>query len=134
MATRTLAKTLRTAGFTSILAVAAATRATAADAETRTFSIPAKPMAEALMEFGAQCDAVILAPSRLVGGKVAHAVKGNMEPERALQMLLEGSGLSWQRAADGSIAIARAAKVSRAPKDIQRGWLHRQRDSAGVGR
>lgn len=119
MATRTLAKTLRTAGFTSILAVAAATQVTAADAATRSFSIPAKSMAEALMEFGAQCDAVILAPSRLVGGKVAHEVKGDMEPERALQMLLEGSGLSWQRAADGSIAIVRAAKVSRAPKNIQ---------------
>ena len=50
---------------------------------------------------------------------MAHEVKGDMKPERALQMLLEGSGLSWQRAADGSIAIVPAAKVSRAPKNIQ---------------
>lgn len=113
-------RTLRVAGFTAILAAAAATDVAAAQAPARSFSIPAKSMAQALMEFGAQCDEVILAPTKLVGGRTAHEVRGTMEPERALNKLLEGSGLSWQRAADGSIAIVRATiGASVAPATIR---------------
>lgn len=71
------------------------------------FSIDAKPLAQALMEFGAQSDAVIVAPTSLTDGKLAHPVRGEMQAERALQMLLLESGLSYQRATDGSITIVR---------------------------
>jgi iron complex outermembrane recepter protein len=116
---RCLAQTLRIAGYSTILAAAITANVAGAQAPARSFSIPAKSMAQALMEFGAQSDEVILAPTKLVGGKTAHEVRGTMEPERALDKLLEGSGLSWQRAADGSIAIVRASLRAAAPAPIR---------------
>lgn len=90
-----------------------------AHADQVAFSITAKSMAEALMEFGAQSNEVILAPTVLVGGKAARSVRGTMEPERALRKLLQGTGLTWQRAADGSIAIVRALAKAAAPSGLR---------------
>ena len=86
----------------------ALTSAATAGDTPQSFSIAEQPLARALMEFGAQSDRVIVAPTSLTVGKTARAVRGEMQPERALQMLLLESGLSFQRANDGSIVIVRA--------------------------
>lgn len=94
--------------------------ATAGDTPQK-FSIAQQPLARALMEFGSQSDEVVVAPTSLTVGKTARAVSGEMQPERALQMLLLESGLSFQRGGDGSIVIVRAptpkpqAGVKKAP-------------------
>lgn len=111
-------KTLSTVGLFCLLATSAATPAFSADPGTKPFSIEAKPLASALMDFGAQCDEVIVAPTDLVGDKVAREVHGAMSPERALRKLLEGSGLSWRRGEDGSIAIIRSPAQSQASRGL----------------
>jgi iron complex outermembrane recepter protein len=106
---RPAANAISAAWLIAILSLITVTRPAAAAPDTKPFAIDAEPLAQALMELGIQSDKVIVAPSDLVGDKVSRAVHGTMSPEQALQKILEGSGLTWRMAADGSIAIMRIA-------------------------
>ena len=77
----------------------------AADDSSRHFEINTKPLAGALMEFGVQSGLTVVAPTTLTAGKNASAVRGEFTPTEALGRLLKGSGLTFARAADGTIAI-----------------------------
>jgi iron complex outermembrane receptor protein len=77
----------------------------AADDSSRHFDINAKPLAGALMEFGEQSGLTVVAPTTLTAGKKASDVRGELTPTEALGRLLKGSGLTFARAADGTIAI-----------------------------
>jgi iron complex outermembrane recepter protein len=72
---------------------------------TKHFDIKAEPLPDALMEFGVQSGLTVVAPSTLTAGKQASSVRGDLTPSDALGRLLRGSGLTFARAADGSIAI-----------------------------
>jgi iron complex outermembrane recepter protein len=76
-----------------------------ADDSSKHFEIKAKPLADALMEFGVQSGLTVVAPTTLTAGKKAAAIRGDFAPTDALGRLLKGSGLSFARAADGTIAI-----------------------------
>jgi len=78
---------------------------TAADDSSRHFDINAKPLAGALMEFGEQSGLTVVAPTTLTAGKKASDVRGELTSTEALGRLLKGSGLTFARAADGTIAI-----------------------------
>src|SRR5882757_589061 len=83
---------------------------TAAAGDLRTphsINIDETGLAQALMELSQQSDSVIVAPSDLVAGKSAPALHATLPTDRALKKLLEGSGLTWRVASDGSIAIVR---------------------------
>ena len=69
------------------------------------FEIKAKPLAGALMEFGEQSGLTVVAPTTLTAGKKVSDVRGDFTPTEALGRLLKGSGLTFARAADGTIAI-----------------------------
>ena len=84
------------------------TAAHAADDSTKHFEIKAKPLADALMEFGVQSGLTVVAPTTLTAGKKAAAVRGDLAPTDALGRLLKGSGLTFALAADGTIAIQAA--------------------------
>jgi outer membrane receptor protein involved in Fe transport len=77
----------------------------AADDSSIHFEISAKPLAVALMEFGKQSGLTVVAPTTLTAGKKASDVRGEFTPAEALGRLLKGSGLTFARAADGTIAI-----------------------------
>lgn len=96
------------AAVASILLLGTVFAESAQAAEPAQFSIAAKPLAEALMEFGSQAGKVIVAPSELTTGKMAKPLEGRMEPERALERLLEGTGLKYRAAPDGAIVIVRS--------------------------
>ena len=69
------------------------------------FEIKAKPLAQALMDFGVQSGLTVAAPTTLTAGKKGASVRGDLPPTDALGRLLKGSGLTYARAADGTIAI-----------------------------
>ncbi|HWV14720.1 MAG TPA: TonB-dependent receptor, partial [Cellvibrio sp.] len=64
--------------------------------ETRSYSIPAQPLSEALIQFGQQSGLQITANSGLIDGKRASLVSGNMSAEQALDSLLAGTALGYK--------------------------------------
>ncbi|MBJ7544107.1 TonB-dependent receptor [Rhodomicrobium udaipurense] len=61
----------------------------------RQISIPAQPLASALVAFSRQTGVAIFAASSVTSGKRSSAVGGNMRPDVALRTLLAGTGLSY---------------------------------------
>ena len=59
--------------------------------------IEAQPLADALLQLGRQTSLQLYFPPELVAGKRAPAVNGTMRPEAALDSLLKGSGIQYQR-------------------------------------
>jgi len=99
----------------AVLFVCVGSAAAAADSSARHFEIRAMPLAEALMAFGVQSGLTVVAPTTLTAGKKAPAVRGELAPIDALAQLLKGSGLTFTRAADGTIAIQAIAVGGPAP-------------------
>ena len=94
----------------AVLVLCMGQTAAAADDSSRHFEIKAEPLAEALMEFGAQSGLTVVAPTTLTAGKEAPALSGDLGWSDALGRLLKGSGLTFTQDADGTIVIQ---KVSR---------------------
>jgi iron complex outermembrane recepter protein len=102
-----------------VLVLSVGSVAYAADDSSKHFEIKAKPLADALMEFGVQSGLTVVAPTTLTTGKKGAAVRGDLAPTEALGRLLKGSGLTFARAADGTIAIQ--AMVSNGPEQASAG-------------
>jgi iron complex outermembrane recepter protein len=86
------------------------------------FDIRAQELASALLELSRQARIVVVAPSDLVRGKLAPSVSGEMPPTRAIELLLEGSGLSFTRGDDGQIMIVgkpSAANTAEEPSSVR---------------
>jgi outer membrane receptor protein involved in Fe transport len=111
--------------FAFVLSVGSVAHA-AADS-SKHFEIKAKPLADALMEFGVQSGLTVVAPTTLTTGKKGAAVRGDLAPTDALGRLLKGSGLTFARAADGTIAIQ--AMVSNGPEQASAGESGLDNDS-----
>ena len=78
-----------------------------ADEVSKHFDIKAQPLSEALMAFGAQTGAIVMAPSELTAGKTSTPVTGQLTPQEALTRMLLGTGLKFQKTANGTILIVR---------------------------
>jgi iron complex outermembrane recepter protein len=107
------------AGFFAALALCMGFAAHAVDDSPRHFEIKAKPLADALMEFGVQSGLTVVAPTTLTAGKKGAAIRGDLVPTDALGRLLKDSGLTFARAADGTIGIQ--AVAARAPVQANAG-------------
>lgn len=59
-----------------------------------------QPLTQALSDFANQVDKQILFASDLVNGRTAPRVQGRYEPEAALNLLLEGSGLNYSKSSE----------------------------------
>lgn len=81
--------------FVSVAALAAALPA-AAHAQATPIRIDSQPLGMALNALSSQTGVVIIAPSDLVDGKTAPAVRGTLDFGDALAALLTGSGLEAQ--------------------------------------
>ncbi|HWK37184.1 TonB-dependent receptor [Sphingomonas sp.] len=88
---------------------AAAAPAAAAQA-ARTFDIPAGDLGRALNIFARQANQQIIFSSTLVAGKQTRGVRGGLEPQAALTLLLQGSGL---RAEGGAVLTLRKVEPAR---------------------
>jgi iron complex outermembrane receptor protein len=95
------------------LLMAAAAVAVHADAATMHFDIKAQPLSEALMAFGAQTGAIVMASSEITTGKVSKPVTGQLTRREALTQMLQGTGLSFETNANGTILIVRAPPAGR---------------------
>jgi hypothetical protein len=78
-----------------------------ADEALKHFDIKAQPLSEALMAFGAQTEAIVMAPSELTVGKISKPVTGQLTAQEALTRMLLGTGLKFQKTANGTILIVR---------------------------
>lgn len=76
-----------------------------AEEVVRHFNIQEKPLAQALMDLGMQSGLTVVAPTALTEGKKGAQIRGDMSAEDALRHLLRGSGLTFIRWEDGTIAI-----------------------------
>jgi hypothetical protein len=70
------------------------------------FDLPALPLSQALEQYDARTSVSVFFPSELVAGRVSHAVHGYFSPEQALRLLLEGTGLMLQSAAEQAFVLA----------------------------
>ncbi len=90
------------------LMVAAACPARA-ETPVAAYDMPAQPLGEALVAAARRAGVSIIAPTRLVDGLTAPALKGHYAPDEAIRRLLEGSGLVAERVGD-SYVVKRAGR------------------------
>jgi len=88
---------LATVAAALVGAAAAPAAAQSATAAPVAIDIRAQPLADALAQLGRQTSLQLFFPPALVAGKQAPAVRGKMSPEAALDALLKGSGIRYQR-------------------------------------
>ena len=84
-----------------------------ADEATMHFEIKAQPLAEALMAFGVQTGAIVIASSKLTSSKISKPVTGQLTRQEALTRMLQGTGLKFETSASGTILIVRAPRPDR---------------------
>src|SRR5688572_33472671 len=80
-------------------------------AEDKSFNIAAQPLGQALNEFSKQSGIVVMTSSPLVDGKNAPVVAGTMDPKKALDRLLAGSGLKYSTDKSGAVFISEAKNL-----------------------
>ena len=93
------------AGIASSTAITAAMPACAQDQAVE-INIESQPLGAALNELSALMDIVIIAPTELVTGKTAPAVRGEKDFTEALATLLDGSSLEVRNSEGGAITLA----------------------------
>ncbi len=81
----------------------------AANAQAQPFDIEAQPLSTALLEFGEQSGVNVAVSPELIANKQAPSVRGEMEPEVALEKILTGSGLRSNELSTGAYTITLAS-------------------------
>jgi iron complex outermembrane receptor protein len=76
-----------------------------AGADAKRFDIGDQLLATALNEFARQADRPILFSTEVVNAKRTEGVKGELDPEAALQALLKGTGLTYRRTAQNTFLV-----------------------------
>lgn len=107
--------------FCAVSSIAIASQAAPAVAQSTSsqrITIEAQPLDLALVEVGRRYGVSITAPSSLTRDKRAPSLDGNLTAEQAIRRLLSGSGLTYQRNADGSFIITPVAIVEQAGAKI----------------
>ena len=107
--------------FLTMLVLAAVARA---EDSARHFEIPAQDMQSALNEFARQSDRQILFATHVTATKRSVGIKGELDPEAALTLLLKGTGLTFRVTADRAILVenskARVRRESSPAPDMSR--------------
>lgn len=76
---------------------------------TRTFTIPAQPLAAALRQFSEQSGIQLAYATAELQGLASPGVSGNHAPEDALRLLLAGSNVSYSFSAPNTVTLARVS-------------------------
>ena len=69
------------------------------------YSIPSQPLSSALVQFASATSSQYIVPMRLIDGISTAPLNGNYSAEQALSILLKGSGLVFERTANGTFVI-----------------------------
>lgn len=77
-------------------------------------SIPAQPLNQALLQLGQQADIQIYYLPEMVRGLYAPAVSGALTPDQALQVLLRGTGIQYERHGN-AVTLHHAGEVAELP-------------------
>ena len=96
----------------SIEAQSESTQAASVAAEIKAFNITASSLDEALSNFGQQSGILVSISGVLSQGKRSQGVQGNYSVEQALKILLNGTGLTLLRQAQGSYIIIDSSKAN----------------------
>lgn len=104
MSTTTLA---RLPGALALLVLLLASPAHAQQPETRSFTIPPGPLAQALSRFAEQSDLQLVYTAELTSGLTTHGVAGRLTVEAALTRLLADTGLGFRPTGPGAITLER---------------------------
>lgn len=99
------------------VAPGAVTPAEAGAQSLLSFDIAAQPLQSALEAYGAFADVSLLYDSSLTAGRISAPVKGEMSARAALQILLEGSGLTSRYTGAKTVALVPAQQNSSSPVD-----------------
>jgi iron complex outermembrane recepter protein len=91
--------------------------AIAADAPI-TFAIEEQALATALQQFAQQSDRQILFSTEVVRAKRTLGIKGELEPEAALRVLLQGTGLTFRVTPDQTILVDESGETARVPLSL----------------
>ncbi|GAA7755701.1 MULTISPECIES: TonB-dependent receptor [Cupriavidus] len=86
--------------------------------------IEAQPLADALLQLGRQTSLQLYFPPELVAGKRAPAVNGTMRPEAALDSLLKGSGIQYQRSGNQGFVLRPVSAAPAAGTAVASDTLH----------
>ncbi|PQA89601.1 TonB-dependent receptor [Hyphococcus luteus] len=119
-------------GAASMVALSVAVTPAFAEGE-RQFDIEAQPLAKALLAINEQSGLAVAAPRNLVEGKMAPAVKGEMEPEEALNKLLVNSGLKFNELSNGAYTITLASAGADEARTFRVAQVDQEDDVRGVG-
>lgn len=95
------------------------------------FDIPAQPLSTALLRFSEQASVQLAAPSELLGGLETRGVRGEHAMDEALDVLLQGTGLTYQALDERTVAI-RQEKSARL--DSASGATHAAGETASMSR
>lgn len=132
ISTRALAVTLPATTLSAFPCISTA----AANVGESSFSIPAGPLASSILTFGEQSGLQVTADTGLLKGRQGHAVSGMIARERALALLLEGSGLSYRPVAPDMVMLVPV----KTPQSLRLSPLHvaapapeRPESGTGVG-
>ncbi|MBV1691390.1 TonB-dependent receptor [Novosphingobium sp. G106] len=116
MMNRTSRCRLRTAAGLIAAAALATISPARAQPAMQIYDIPAQPLGDALAAAAQRAGVAILAPTPLVAGRRAPALKGQFSPEEAIRQLLSGSGLVLERVGD-SYVVKRSGRSEIDPAD-----------------
>ncbi|WP_157450333.1 STN domain-containing protein [Bradyrhizobium sp. ARR65] len=81
-------------------------------ADAITLNIPGQPLAKALAAFGAATGFEVIVDGRQTQNLVSSPVAGNMSPDEALRVLLEGTGLTVRDYTPGNVRLVAAPALT----------------------
>ena len=87
--------------------------------DIHSWNIPAEDAPAALRDFGVQSGVAISAEQKVLEGKRLNAVTGSLTVDKALQMLVEGTGLKYVYDATGRAITLTSAKPASVEKPVQ---------------
>ena len=98
-----------TCGLLLVMGAGSAQANSNVPATAASFSIPAQNLSAALAVFGQQANVSILFDPILVDGKHSRSVSGVQSADQALAQMLQGTSLTFKRAASGAFVVTKLA-------------------------
>mgnify|MGYP000553623666 FL=1 len=91
-----------------------------AQAQVKTFNIPAQPAQSGIPQFAQQADMQIVVPEKLAVGQTTSAVQGTMPVQTGLRRLLAGTSLTPVTQPGGAVILIKASLESASGADAAR--------------
>jgi iron complex outermembrane recepter protein len=103
-------------GVIFAIAILTTTAAARAGDQIQDFHIQSQPLSQALLRYSRQTGVIIVASSDLISGKVSTPIKGAYTPQKALNILVKGTGLEARTASTGGLVLVKAPLIDRSDK------------------